>query len=201
MKNNNFELKLKGKTCVLVDWANVYGWQGKKFSIDAEDIYKYFRKYKEVSEFRFYFGEDKTKPKSKEFLDKINKIGYKLVSKEVKFIKVYDDVGKNFVLKRKCDFDLEIGLDCFENLDTYNSFVFLSGDGDFATLYQRLIIRNKQVIVVYQPGHLGREIWEMKRGIFKIEVERLGLIKNVPPTMRSGGVIRSIITKKKKYGN
>ena len=100
-------------------------------------------------------------------------------------------------LKRKCDFDLEIGLDCFENLDKYNSFVFLSGDGDFETLYQRLIVRNKQVIVVYQPGHLGREIWEMKKGIFKIEAERLGLTKNVPPVLRPRGVIMTIITKRK----
>lgn len=199
MLKNGFELKLKGKTCVMVDWANVYGWQGKKFDIDVENIYKYFKKYKNVLELRFYFGEDKTKLKSREFLNEIKKIGFMLVSKEVKFIKVYDDVGKNFILKRKCDFDLEIGLDCFESLDKYDSFIFLSGDGDFETLYQRLIIRNKQVIVVYQPGHLGREIWEMKRGIFKIEVERLGLIKNVPPTLRSGGVIKGIITKNKKY--
>jgi len=198
MKTEAFKLRLKGKTCVMVDWANVYGWQGSKIKIEEKKVFEYFKNYPEISEIRFYFGLDKNK-KSIDFLKRVKKIGYILVSKPVKYI-VYKEQGIE-IKKRKCDFDLEMGLDCFENLDRYQSFVFLSGDGDFATLYQRLIDRKKQVIVVYHPGHLGKEIWEMKKGIFKIEVERLGLIKNVLPVLKPRGVIRSIITKKKKNEN
>lgn len=53
---------------------------------------------------------------------------------------------KNIVIwKRKCDFDLEIGLDCFEMLDDYDGFIFFTGDGDMATLYERLVKRDKQL--------------------------------------------------------
>jgi hypothetical protein len=29
------------------------------------------------------------------------------------------------------------------------------------------------VVVVYTKGHLGKEIWKMKKGIFKVELENL----------------------------
>lgn len=181
IKENKFKLKLNGKTCVLVDWANVYGWKGElKKEPDEEKIIKYLDDYKQIEEVRFYFGKDKTE-QSKKFLSKIEKIGYKLVTKEVKYVKVFDDQGKNFLLKRKCDFDLEIGLDVLEMINVYDSFIFFSGDGDYETLYRRLMKKNKQVIVVYVKNRLGREIWAMKKGLFKVELPRLGkLTKNVP---------------------
>lgn len=181
IKQKNFELRLNGKTCVLIDWANVYGWKGElKREPDEEKIIRYLGEYKQIKEVRFYFGKDKT-TQSERFLNKIKKVGYKLISKEVKYVKVFDDYGKNFILKRKCDFDLEIGLDVLEMINNYDSFIFFSGDGDFATLYQRLIKKNKQVIVVYVKNRLGREIWAMKKGLFKVELPRLGILtKNVP---------------------
>jgi len=174
MKDNNFELKLNGKTCVMVDWANVYGWSHNlKKEVDEEKLYKYLKKYKQIEKINCYFGEDKIKIKSKEFLNKVEKIGYNLITKDVKFIKIFDDVGKIFILKRKCDFDLEIGLDTMELVDKYDIFMFFSGDGDFRTLYDRLVLKGKFVIVVYMYGCLGREIWEMKKGIFKTSVVKL----------------------------
>jgi uncharacterized LabA/DUF88 family protein len=181
IKQNNFNLRLNGNTCVLVDWANVYGWTGElKRKPDERKIIRYLKNYKQVKDIRFYFGKDKTE-QSKKFLSKIEKLGCKLISKEVKYVKVFDDNCKNFILKRKCDFDLEIGLDVLEMIDNYDSFVFFSGDGDYETLYQRLIKKNKQVIVVYVKNRLGREIWAMKKGLFKVELPRLGILtKNVP---------------------
>jgi len=66
------------------------------------------------------------------------------------------------------------------------SFVFFTGDGDFEPLYKLLIGKQKQVIVVYMYGHLGREIFKLKRGIFKVSIETLerwygkSLTKNDP---------------------
>lgn len=177
MTDKNFKLKLKGKTCLLVDWANVHGWEkslNKKIGFKA--IFDYFKKYKEVKELRFYFGIDDNQ-KSTIFLKNVEKYGYKLITKKVKYLKIKN--GGVEIKKRKCDFDLEIGLDCFERLNKYDSFIFLSGDGDFITLYNRLIENKKQVIVVYESGHLGREIWEMKKGIFKTELSKL--IKKMSP--------------------
>ncbi|MFN4213143.1 MAG: NYN domain-containing protein, partial [Microgenomates group bacterium] len=63
--------------------------------------------------------------------------------------------------------------DCFERLGNYDGFIFFTGDGDFATLYERLIKRKKQIIVVYARNKLGREVWALKKGIFKVELPRL----------------------------
>ena len=202
MTEKKFELKLNGNTCVMVDWANVYGWSHNlKKEVDESKLFKYLKTYKQIEKINFYFGEDKTKPKSKEFLNRVKKIGYDLVSKEVKFIKIFDDIGKNFILKRKCDFDLEIGLDTMELVDKYQTFIFFSGDGDFRTLYDRLIKKGKFVVVVYMYGCLGREIWEMKRGIFKASVLKLEtdiFKKNDPLVLKPRGEIKDIIAKKTK---
>ena len=175
-------LKFKGKTAAFVDWANVYGWRKSlKAEVDSKKLFDYLKSYKEIKSFHFYHGTD-NHPKSKQFLTKIKKIGFNVFTKPVKYITA-GRVDNQIIRRRKCDFDLEIALDCFENIDQFDSFIFFSGDGDFATLYQRLIKKGKQVIVVYQPGHLGKEVWEMKRGIFKVEIKRLGnLTKNVPGT-------------------
>ncbi len=58
-------------------------------------------------------------------------------------------------------------------LERIESFVFLTGDGDYEPLYKLLIDLKKQVVVIYTKGHLGREIWNMKKGIFKIEIINL----------------------------
>lgn len=176
------ELKLRGKTAVYVDWANVYGWRKSlKAEVDPKRLYDYLKLYQKIKDVNFYYGVD-NHPKSKQFILRVKKIGFNVLTKPVKYITA-GRIEDQIIRRRKCDFDLEIALDCFEALDEFDGFIFFSGDGDFATLYQRLIKKEKQVIVVYQPGHLGKEVWEMKRGIFKVEIKRLGgLIKNVPGT-------------------
>ena len=166
------KLNLRDKVGVYIDWANVYGWRRVlKKEVDPKKLYRYLKGYKQIKEINFYFGTD-VHPKSEIFLDKVKKIGYKLITKPVKYLKIKTDKG--WVGVRKCDFDLEIGLDCFEELDKLDGFVIFSGDGDFATLYKRLIKKGKQVIVVYGHGHLGKEVWEIKEGIYKVKLPRLG---------------------------
>lgn len=203
-KLGNLSLKLKGRTAVFIDWANVYGWThrlGRK--VDPRKLYNYLRTYKDVESFYFYYGLDKHL-KSKLFLREVKQIGYNVITKEVKYIPVSIDTShfKNLakeikeslnsiehlatkdvekilqilnrkILRRKCDFDMEIALDCFENLDKYDGFIFFSGDGDFATLYERLIQAKKQVVVIYTSGHIGREIWNIQRGIFKVNIQNI----------------------------
>ena len=69
---------------------------------------------------------------------------------------------------------MEMCIDVHEALqEDVNSFIFFTGDGDFAPLYQKLIHLGKQVIVIYSPGHLGKEIWAIKKGLFKVEIGSL----------------------------
>lgn len=179
-------LKLKGKTAVFVDWANVHGWEEKlKWEIDLERLYQYLKSYHRIKEFRFYFGTD-VHPASKEQIRAARKIGFFVVTKVVKYLPVKD---KNIVIwKRKCDFDLEIGLDCFEMLERFDGFIFFSGDGDMATLYQRLVKRGKQVIIIAASGTLGREITQIKKGVYILKADRLRnfISKKIPPDRDRG---------------
>jgi uncharacterized LabA/DUF88 family protein len=176
-------LKLKGKTGVFIDWANVYGWRDSlKYKPDPGAIFDYLSSYKEIEDIRFYYGED-SNDQSKDFLESIKKTGFTLVTKPVKHI-VVGNVEGTIIKKRKADFDLEIGLDCFESLDKYQTFIFFSGDGDFVTLYDRLIARGKQIIVIFEQGHLGKEIWDIKKRLFKTRFSYLDI--NNPPRFLGG---------------
>ncbi|TSC92688.1 MAG: Uncharacterized protein CEN89_525 [Candidatus Berkelbacteria bacterium Licking1014_7] len=82
-------LKLKGKTLVIIDWANVYGWFKKLgWEIDPKKLYKYLKGYSQITDIRFYFGVEKGNKKSEEFQSQIKRIGYALISKELKWVPV-----------------------------------------------------------------------------------------------------------------
>lgn len=167
-------LKLTNKTFVFIDYGNVYGWNSSlKKPIDTKKIFNYLKSYPQIKSINFYYGID-SHPKSLKFLNKIKKIGFNLITKPVKYITL-GKINGNVIKKRKCDFDIEICMDVLLNLNRFDSYIFFSGDGDFAPLYQYLINQQKQVIVVYTKNHIGKEIWEIKKGLFKIQFVQLGL--------------------------
>lgn len=204
MGKYQFRLKLKGKTAVFIDWANVHGWRGHK--VNPNKLYKYLKTYKEISETRFYYGLD-MHPKSKAFLKNMNSIGFKVVTKEVKYIPVSLDTSyfrpatkeikdsllrikgihtkdlkkllkilDRKIMRRKCDFDIEIAMDVYYFLDKMDTFIFFSGDGDFAPLMEFLIKKHKQIIVVFQEGHLGKEITKLGKRLFLCSLKNIPLI-------------------------
>ena len=134
--------------------------------------YKYLKSYKEIQTIYLYFGKD-NHPKSEEFLNEAKEIGYQIISKPVKYILV-GSVGEEKVYRRKCDFDMEVCIDVHTKIsENFESFVFFTGDGDFEPLYKLLISQNKQVVVVYTAGHLGREIWAITKGLFKVQLKNI----------------------------
>src|SRR3990167_7982936 len=165
MEQKNFSLRLKGKTAVLIDWANVHGWSSSlKKEVDPQKLFDYLKTYSQIKDISLYFGQDKN-PKSEKFLNEMEQIGFRVVTKEVKYIPVsldtshfnslYKEIKESLstvrnlgvnevekilavlnrkVLRRKCDFDIEIAMDVYKFLDQYNTFTFFSGDGDFAPL-------------------------------------------------------------------
>jgi len=170
-------LKLNGKAVVFIDWANIYGWKkALKKPIEPKTLYKYLKIYPEIKSINFYYGKDKNK-KSREFLGQIKIIGYKLTTKPVKYI-VVGKVAGTIIRKRKCDFDMEICMATYSHLEKgFETFIFFSGDGDFESLYRHLIKNKKQVVVIYEKGHLGREIWMIKKGLFKTRLTYLKINK------------------------
>ncbi|MGB9707068.1 MAG: NYN domain-containing protein [Microgenomates group bacterium] len=181
-KESQFRLKLKGKTAVFIDWANVYYWKDSlKWDIDLKKLFDYLKSYAKIKEIIFYFGTDRH-PASKQQIKNAEEIGYRVVTKPVKYLPKKTENGK-VIWVRKCDFDLEIGLDCFERLEKFNGFIFFSGDGDFATLYKRLIKRKKQVIV----GRLGKEVRLLRKGMYLCVVKKFrNEIQKYPPAGGEG---------------
>jgi len=173
MTKTKKHLNLKSPSWVFVDWANVYNWKKSlNREVDPKKLYKYLKKYKEIEEIRFYFGKDKHK-KSRKFLKDMKEVGYKVATKLVKYILV-TQIDNQKIYRRKCDFDMEMCIDVHKALAKgVESFIFFTGDGDFEPLYRLLIKKKKQVVVVYMYGHLGREIFQMKRGVYKISIETL----------------------------
>ena len=87
--NEEKVFELRGKTLVIIDWANVYGWFKKlKWEISPQKLYNYLKSYPEVYDIRFYFGVEKGNEKSKKFSEEILQIGYNQISKEVKWVPV-----------------------------------------------------------------------------------------------------------------
>ncbi|MBI3273597.1 MAG: NYN domain-containing protein [Candidatus Colwellbacteria bacterium] len=172
-KNQKKKLLLKGKTLVIIDWANVYGWtQSLKREPDPLKIFEYLKTYKEIEDMRFYFGTD-VHEKSIAFIEEMSKKGFTVITKPVKYVPAAKVKGK-IIYRRKCDFDMEACIDVHALLkQDYQSFIFFTGDGDYDPLYKMLIQLQKQVIVVYAAGHLGREIWGIKKGLFKAQLKNL----------------------------
>jgi len=213
MKEEKFQFKLKGKTLVCIDWANVYGWQENlDWKISADKLIEYLLSYKEIFKVNFYFGTDITQ-ESQDFISSLQKKEEKekrfsVITKEVKYVPV--DLDKSYLRsrvnnikkiilamdlkkqnidgthikelenllsqplpRRKCDFDIEIALDVFRNLENFDSFILFSGDGDYKPLVQYCIENKKQAIIVAQPGSLGKEYRIIPIGLYICNVRKL----------------------------
>lgn len=62
---------------------------------------------------------------------------------------------------RKCDFDVEITVEMIKNIDRYDIFVIVSGDGDYSPLIKYIREAGKEVVVFARSNKLGREISEL----------------------------------------
>lgn len=269
MEAEIFKLELKGRTFVIIDWANVYGWFSSPNSknylgweIDPKKLFDYLKSYSEIKDINFYYGVELNNQKSEDFKKDIENIGYSHKNKEVKWVpanlettahfrilvrqlfdvldnvkntnseisnrlynlikkienvlqsaygismtgepayaffdeeqvkEIYDLVEeldddlrilnvdiielqsalKEPVKRRKCDFDVEISRDIYNNLNNFETLLLFSGDGDYATLAEDLILKGKKVIVVFAPGHKGKEYEDFKTGFFLCSVKKL----------------------------
>lgn len=182
------QLKLNGKTAVFIDYANVYGWRDElKKPVDPKKLFKYLKQYPEIEKIYFYYGQDNN-PQSKKFLKEIKEIGFSLITKPVKHI-VVGQVDSHYITKRKCDFDIEICMTVYECLEEkFTSFVFFTGDGDFEPVYKFLIKRSKKILVIYEQGHLGKEIWQITQGLFKTRFSFLNYDQNNPRHIGRGAI-------------
>ncbi|MGB9706989.1 MAG: NYN domain-containing protein [Microgenomates group bacterium] len=78
----------KGKTAVFIDYANIKAWAKEKgLTFDLEVLYQYLKNLG-AEKIIFYYGTDPKNPRSHAFLLKVRQIGFEVVTKPVKYIKV-----------------------------------------------------------------------------------------------------------------
>lgn len=171
---NNFSLKLKGKTAVFIDAANIersladlgvnmpklkkvpkgFFWKAFQkgyWKVDYKKLYKFFKLNGQLVSISFYSARFDTESHN-QFLTFLKLNGYRLVTKPIKKIKTLGGIS------RKANFDVEISVDAVSWLGNYDTFVLFSGDSDFSYLLHFLKKKGKKTIVVSQRGHVSNEL-------------------------------------------
>lgn len=145
----------KGRVAVFVDASNIlYSQQTLNWKIDYKKLIDYFKKRTKLVSVSFYSGKVSENRKQEKFFKKIQSFGYKVVTKEVKWIK--DKNGK--ILKGKGNLDIELALDLTHSADSYETVVLMSGDSDFEPAVSFVKNKGKKVIVISARGHISKEL-------------------------------------------
>jgi uncharacterized LabA/DUF88 family protein len=143
-----------GRVAIFIDAANIfYSQQTLRWRVDYTKLKQYLERECRIVGLFFYSGKIGADDRQTRFLRKMEKLGYRVTTKEVKLIRVAS--GE---VERKGDLDVELVIDALKFVDNFDTSVLLSGDSDFAPLLDELKRRGKRVIVVSTRGHISKEL-------------------------------------------
>lgn len=151
---------IKGKTSVFIDASNVYysqkrlGWR-----IDFAKLYQYLKKEIDLVKAFYYTARDTNSVKQSAFISFLEKTGFIVRSKKVKFIKnkrTQENICNGF---HKGNLDVELTMDMLETKGEYETILLMSGDSDFEPLI-RLMKRkyNKKCLVMATKHNVSIEL-------------------------------------------
>lgn len=146
------------RVSVFVDGANFFFMQkdGLGWFADPKKLLDCIEtQYGDISDAFYYIGKD-APPDARQqaFLDALPGMGFSVVSKQIKTI--YD--AKTGTTKKKANLDIEIVLDMFNTIESYDLAVLVSGDGDFDRALQLLKARGKKSVVISTAGFIASEL-------------------------------------------
>jgi uncharacterized LabA/DUF88 family protein len=72
--------------------------------------------------------------------------GYKVRARQMTVAKAFDSADRHIV--GRTDWDVGITIDAIDKLDDYDTFVLMSGDGDFTQLLEYLRTKGKRTLVI-----------------------------------------------------
>lgn len=156
--------KLAQKTnqiAIFIDGANLYHSANELgFEIDYAYLLTLLAGQSSAYQAYFYTGVDPTNQHQQNFLCKLQRLGYQIVSKEV--IKRADG-------SRKANLDVELALDLVELSHTYHTAIVVSGDGDFAPAIERIQRLGKRVEVVGYRATTSQKLIDLADDYFDLE--------------------------------
>lgn len=95
----------------------------------------------------------------------MEKIGYKVITREVKIIKD----AKNRKTIQKGNFDVKLAIDIVLKEDEYDIAILASGDSDFEPVLEHLKAIGKKIIIVSARGHIARELIKKSHSYIPLE--------------------------------
>lgn len=145
---------IKGKVAVFIDASNIlYSQKSLGWKIGYERLKVYLEQEADLVLLNYYTGKVGSFDKQLNFIQKLESIGYKVVSKEVKLIKL----GENKFLQ-KGNLDVELVLDAFRAKNEYDTLLLFSGDSDFAYLLDLLKLEGKKILVFSTRKHISVDL-------------------------------------------
>lgn len=160
-----------GTVALFVDGSNMFHAQRKMgFFIDFGKLKNHFSSGSKLFDAFYYMGVTSLPmPESKQrFYDYLIFNKYTVRVKTVKT--VYDDKSGNPV--QKCNLDIEMVIDLFDFIKSYDKAILFTGDGDFERVIQTLRTRGKLVDVVSCKGMIAREIANEANNVIYLEDHR-----------------------------
>ena len=155
-------MKLKAK--VYIDGANVFYTQKKLgWNLGWEKIKGFLEDVKEIINWKYYVGMKTNDEKMQKYLRYLNNIGFDIVTRPLKKIKISGDEIPFKIYKTnhiyKANFDVEIAVDILLDKTKTDEVIIFSGDSDFQYLVKKLKDSGKRVIIFSSRKTIS---WELK---------------------------------------
>lgn len=160
--------KSRKRIGIFIDAANIFysvrtlGWK-----VDYKKFLDYWKKQGKISGAYFYTAVISTRKEQLKFYEVLKKIGYTVITKEVKVIRD----NKRGKIVQKGNFDVKLAIDLVLKAREFDIAVLASGDSDFEPAIEYLRGIKKKVVVVSARGHIAREL--IKRANFYLPLEKL----------------------------
>lgn len=152
---------VKGRVFVFVDAANIlYSQQTLCWRVDYEKLKKYFESECDLRTIYFYTGRVGENHKQNFFIQKLERMGYIVKTKEVKRIKV-----SKSSYEWKGNLDVELTIDVLGNISNFDTLILMSGDSDFAPLLDAVKAQYKRVLAMSTKGHVAKELLDRAKYI------------------------------------
>jgi uncharacterized LabA/DUF88 family protein len=143
------------RIAVFVDGSNFFYLQKDclRWWIDPKKLLRWIGEQGEVVDATYYASVDPTNEGQNSYIKALCHMGFRVESKVIKTYTQADGTQRH-----KANLDIEIVVDMFNTIDSYDEAVLVSGDADFSRPLQILRARGKHFMVLSTKGFVASEI-------------------------------------------